>query len=76
MKVYTVGQFKQKFGYLDEFVAAEEDDIAFIFVSDKDICPYTGVEYKSGVIWVYWDFGAQEVVGGDELEYYLNQEED
>lgn len=45
------------------------------YVSDNDECPYIGVEYIYGEVWVYGAKVDRKIEDLDELEYYLEGEE-
>lgn len=65
---YNADEFQEKYpdgwGYTG-------NEIAF-YVSDMDECPYIGVKYNNGELWIY-GANADRKVSVDEMEWYLGQ---
>ena len=71
MDMYTVDDFKTNFPDQWDYVP-ETKNAKYIYVSKNEECPYIGIEYIDGSIWVY---GAKKdcKVCYEELEWYLEE---
>lgn len=72
MQKLTLNQYRKEFG-MDDWIA-HELDVEYVYISELENCPYIGVEYSNGEVWVYGLRVDHKVEDGDELEYYLSQE--
>lgn len=68
MRKLTIEEYFSEFGDWED-----TKDIAYFYVSDNEECPYIGVEYTDGDVWVYGLKIEYQIVDGDELEFYLSQ---
>lgn len=53
---------------IEEFMYAK-----YFYISDNKECPYMGVEYEDGSIWIYGGRVDSEIESVDDLEWYLSQ---
>lgn len=74
MKVMTRTEYYNAYPEMIGQDSPEFDDVVKFYVSDHEGCPYIGVEYSDGEVWVYGARTDHRVEDGDELEWYLNQE--
>lgn len=72
MNKLSLQQFKEMYPDYPDYY--EKEGAVYFYTSEYPQCPYIGVEFKGGVVWVY---GANSdiIVDGDELEWYLSQPE-
>ena len=75
MEKLTRPEFVREYGPVEEIIGenADEGEARYIYISEYPDCPYIGVEYETGQVWVY---GARRdcEVNLQELEWYLSQE--
>lgn len=67
----SVEEFKELYPENWDYVSETENAI-FIYLSELDECPYIGIEYENGEVWVYGNKADKEVTCC-ELEFYLSQ---
>lgn len=68
-------QFVREYGEIDEIIGEEDMNnlVEWVFISELDECPYIGVQYEDGTLYVYGARVDREVRDIDEMEDYMKR---